>query len=756
MAKQEHPAWREESKRLDYTKKILEETLIHLAERQEQTDREVEWGRKHSAGVDSAGYDNLLISLRLQGWLAQKRRSLLAARQNPYFVRVDFWEDGRSTPEQLYIGKTSLTREGTQELVIVDWRAPVSTLYYEGRLGRAAYRCPEGEIKGELLLKRQLAVTAGELTDVLDIDITTSDEFLQPYLQASADKRLKDIVATIQAEQNRIIRAEMWKPLVVQGAAGSGKTTIALHRIAYLIYTFEKTLQPENFLIIAPSRLFLNYISAVLPELGVEQVRQTTFADLARLWLGFDFNLRDPNERLVRLLQGEGEQSLLWREAEFKSSLAWKEIMEAYFHQLEEELRPKGDFTLGAETILPTAEIRALWGTEYAALPLRKRAERLRILLENRLDRSRELQAAKLQDRCNRQVEAIKQARPDTPARRELVVALIDQKNAAVEAIHTAAAQAVDAYLAGFELHSVLEYYHQLFCRPDRFDRLVGKWAEPELRRFIREQALSVLAAGEVETEDLAPLLYLQHRLWGIEEEVSVRHTVVDEAQDLSVYQIDVLRAILKDSSFTLLGDLSQGIHAYRGVRSWPEVLSEVFRGSAAFQTLELSYRTTVEIMHVAQRVLAALPEAKEYPSRPVIRHGEPVGLHRRAGSDRADDLIDAVRRLRAAGGGAVAVIGKAMAECRALSAWFNAAGEAHQLLTGREDEYRGGLVIAPAYLVKGLEFDAVLLADVSPGQYQNTPTDIRLLYVAMTRAMHLLEIYYLGEPSPLLHGINK
>ena len=193
----------------------------------------------------------------------------------------------------IYIGKTSLLREGAFTPLVVDWRAPVANLYYEGRLGENTYES-EGDIyEGELLLKRQIAIENAQLVDFIDVDITTNDAFLQASLEASADKRLKDIASTIQAEQNRVIRANMRRPLIVQGVAGSGKTTIALHRIAYFIYTYEKTFNPETFMILAPNRLFINYISEVLPELGVEKVKQTTFIDFMSELIGKKINLVD-------------------------------------------------------------------------------------------------------------------------------------------------------------------------------------------------------------------------------------------------------------------------------------------------------------------------------------------------------------------------------------------------------------------------------------------------------------------------------
>ena len=212
-------------------------------------------------------------------------------RQKPYFARVDFVENGETARDAFYLGKVMVTDHNTLEQIVIDWRAPIADLYYEGRLGEASYNCPAGNIKGEIKLKRQYFFNENGLENVMDIDITTNDEMLQPFLSANSDTRLKNIIATIQAEQNKIIRADMWQPLIVQGVAGSGKTTIALHRIAYLIYNYDKKFFPEEFLIIAPNKFFLNYISNVLPDLGVDRVGQSTYEEIAFEVIGSTFEI---------------------------------------------------------------------------------------------------------------------------------------------------------------------------------------------------------------------------------------------------------------------------------------------------------------------------------------------------------------------------------------------------------------------------------------------------------------------------------
>lgn len=219
----DHPDYHQERKNLQYTKQYVERELQKTIVEKERIDQKVDYGFKHVNSEGSQDYIDLLVNTQLQGYQAIRLKNLTKAVQKPYFARIDFQEETSDHVERLYIGKVSLARDEDQKILIVDWRAPISNLYYEGRLGDASYTCPDGNIDGKLSLKRQFTIDEGKLLNIFDIDITTSDELLQSCLGANADNRLKDIVSTIQEEQNRIVRADMWKPLIVQGAAGSGK-----------------------------------------------------------------------------------------------------------------------------------------------------------------------------------------------------------------------------------------------------------------------------------------------------------------------------------------------------------------------------------------------------------------------------------------------------------------------------------------------------------------------------------------------------
>ncbi|SDJ11119.1 hypothetical protein [Alteribacillus bidgolensis] len=246
MADREHQELQKERAHFEETKTYIREVLEKSLKDQQGYQRNIKHALVELDHLDSSlSYVNTLSNAQLLDMTTKEFRNLLNIQDNPYFSRIDFTPKDTEQTEQLYIGKTSLSRKDTHEPVIVDWRSPIANLYYEGSLGEASYEAEGQTHEGELSLKRQYVVEDGELEEIRDIDITARDQMLQAALTTNAEKRLKDIVSTIQSEQNRIIRAEMNKPLIVQGVAGSGKTTIAMHRIAYFIYTYAETFNPS-------------------------------------------------------------------------------------------------------------------------------------------------------------------------------------------------------------------------------------------------------------------------------------------------------------------------------------------------------------------------------------------------------------------------------------------------------------------------------------------------------------------------------
>jgi len=759
MSAANHPAYKQELERCRYTLDYVEKSLERALEKRVKVGNELDNVKRHMTGDNSADYTSIMVNTMLQDTLALKVKNLYTAKGKPYFARIDFRETEASKIENLYIGKMSLARDEDQEIIIIDWRAPIANLYYEARLGSSSYLCPGGTIEGELLLKRQFSINNGKLEEIFDIDITTNDEFLQTYLGANAENRLKEIVSTIQEEQNKIVRAPMWKPLIVQGVAGSGKTTIALHRIAYLIYTFEKSFEPENFMIIAPNRLFLNYISEVLPELGVERVKQTTFEDFSMELIGKKFRLTDANDKLNMFVNHNATKeqikhnNLVRQASVLKTSMYFKDIIDEYIKKIELSFIPKHDLTLGTKVIFSFEELNELFLTQYGMWPIAQRMNEIKKSISTRLKTSKQQFISQIESECDRKAARVRETINDETERQKIIRSAFEKKDRVLEKIEKISKTLVKDYVNSLPKLSPFQYYKDLMEDTNTFNEIVSKYSEQEVCEFTRQYTLDILDSKMLELEDLAPIIYLKYKIYGMDEKIPVRHIVIDEAQDFSAFQFYVLKKIVRDSSFTILGDLCQGIHSYRGVRQWEDIVNEVFEGKKCeFLTLEQSYRTTVEIMEAANNVIEKLENNALVRAKPVIRHGEPVELILKTDIfDTAEDIVVRIKASKNKGHKTIAVICKTMEECEQLLPLLKKADKNISIITGNEKEYKSGIVLVPSYLSKGLEFDVVLISNANSQNYTENELDIKLLYVAMTRPLHELCIYYVGERSMLL-----
>lgn len=759
MSALSHPDYNMEIERLSYTLEYLKNYNKNVQGEKHRIDKEVEYGLSHYNSDNAEQFNELVINKSIMDSLSQKLKNVDKSLSKPYFARVDFVEEGTRNKQNLYIGKISLMRDRDQELIIIDWRAPVATLYYEGRLGKASFHSPDGEISGEIKLKRQYTIENADLKEIYDIDITTNDEFLQAALGSSKDNRLKDIVSTIQAEQNRVIRADMWKPLVVQGAAGGGKTTIALHRIAYLLYNYESSLSPKNFMIIAPNRFFLSYISEVLPDLGVENVIQTTFEDFALSVIGKKFKLKNPHEKLSVLINNKyknfkHENETIKTISTYKSSLEFKDAIESYMRIIEDTIIPKEDFNIETFTLVKYEKIRELFIKEYKSLPMIKRINEIKKTLVNTLKQNKGPIIEGVIAMYDEKILEVKENMGDCDKRRKIIIDIADTRDALVEKIKKRSKTIVKEYLDKCKVLSPLEYYKNLLIDKTLFYNITSTYIDENIAEGVRVQTLSNIESNTMEMEDLAPLMFIRELTQGLEEKITVRHVVIDEAQDFSEFQLFILRKLIGGNSFTILGDLCQGIYSYRGITDWEKVSKKVFgEDNFSMLTLEQSYRTTIEIMEAASKVINFLNDPNLPNPKPVIRHGDAVEVAEKSTfSEVSKDIAKKINIVLKEGFKSVAIICKTLEECKKVKEELKSYGLKVDIITGSESEYSGGVVLIPCYLVKGLEFDVVIVANGSKEAYSTEALDVKLLYIAMTRPLHRLYIYSIGEKAEMLY----
>lgn len=765
MLAKKHTDYTLEHERLEYTKEYVEKTLEATEAYRNSSKASIKEALTEMDEHDSSqNYIDVLINTKFIEIADRNYDGLMKARKKPYFSRIDFREQGRERVDSIYIGKTSLYRAEDEIPLIVDWRAPIANVYYEGRIGETSYESEGVTQQGELLLKRQFTIDNGELKEILDVDITTNDAFLQAALEGSAEDKLKDIASTIQAEQNRVIRADMAKPLIVQGAAGSGKTTIALHRIAYFIYTYEKLFDPESFMIIAPNRLFINYISEVLPELGVEKVVQTTFIDLMADLVGTKYKLMDPSTKLIDLIHASADVEstnamnlMKWASA-FKGSICFKEIVDAYVKDIVSRFTPSEDFSLEGHVIVAQERIEQMITESVSYLPLYKSVNEIKKTLKTQL----KLHTAELSDttqnKYDRQIRKLWNTVEPSEERRLKIVHLIDTRDKRLEEIREASRTLVRKYLAKFPRVDLLNCYKELVCSEMLMHRYSKQPLQSEQVAHLCRFSADLLARKRLELEDYAPLVYLKHRLMGFESDLGIRSVVIDEAQDFSIFQLVSLKAIFNTEMFTLLGDISQGIHSYRGIQNWADVQEHVFKTKDSnYMTLIQSYRTTIEVMELANVVITKLNNPQIVLASPVIRHGEKPEIHiYQTEKPLLKSLEKKIRHLQKENFKSIAIICKTKDECSCVEKHLvHAKGIDALLLSEVEDHYEAGVVIVPSYLAKGLEFDVVLIVNLQE-QYREEELDIKLLYVAMTRALHRLCIFHLEDRIPLLEGISE
>jgi DNA helicase II / ATP-dependent DNA helicase PcrA len=739
----EHKDYQAEVERLEFTKEYIK-TVLEISKGNKEFF--VENMKQAFADLDpsdsSAGYTNLLANATFLELAETELKRLESIIGKPYFSRINFTSSGDQKEEILYIGKASLFDRVEQKPIIVDWRSPIANVYYDGRLGDVTYEAYGETQSGFLSLKRQYEIEEGILKEIRDIDLTTHDELLQKSLSGKADNRLTEIVATIQNEQNEVIRASLKHPIIVQGAAGSGKTTIALHRISYFLYSFGYQFPPEKLMILAPNRLFIDYISAVLPELGVNKINQTTFIDFMKSCLGKKIKLFSPNTKLITLLEGNEKSKTLQWVSTYKGSLEFKELIDRYVYEMELSLAPTEDFIVEKSLLMKGKKLKRLFLREYTYLPIYKRIDKIKNLLANDIKIKKSIMLSKITTKYDDALDkALFTTKMEEEKRKQKVVTIMDLKDERIKKIEQESKVAVKNYMKAFVKKDIFTVYKELMTSEELLKKYSMTLSEKKCK-VLSQYCKRIFAKDAYELEDLAPLFYLKAKLEGIDEKFKMRSIFIDEAQDYSYFQFAALKEGFETDLFTIVGDLAQGIHSYRGLNSWEPLLTEIFP-NANYQALQKSYRTTVEIMNLANDILSIM--RKDLPKVvPVIRHGDKPRFTKVDPSNLKqvrEALEGDITSLKEEDLHSIAIIGRTEKECQRIYQMLETSRLPIQLLEEKEDMKKGNVVILPSYLSKGLEFDAVLIVTLEEA-YTEVELDIKLLYVAMTRPMHRLYMY--------------
>lgn len=690
-----------EEKKLEEVSNILNEEMLSYINKRKFVTQYILDYRKNAVEEYKDDEDKLIEYFDHERYVKEqafttidkKLKELTILKESPYFGRVTFNDLEFDQKDTLYVGRFGVTPEGSYEPVIVDWRAPVASLFYHGSLGEASYTSPDGPIKCDIEGRRQIIVKKGELKGVFDSAIDVKDDILQMVLSNNSSDKLKDVIMTIQQEQDEIIRKERTSNIVVNGVAGSGKTTIALHRVAYLLYNYRKELE-DKVLILGPNGIFMEYISQVLPSLGEVGVKQETFASFALKEMDSELYIMSFDKYLEKILSKDKE---FIEDAKYKNSYEIikdldnlvKEMDKDYFHV--EDVKYFGDLVISKE------EIEEMFNKHYEYMPLFRRSEKIKRIILSKIKDKRDEKVWELNEEIRKEKEKL------TPE--EL---LIEENN--------------------------LEFRRKLRIREIVKEVMDSR---AKLDSWIsREDVLDIYDRfngnkKEYTINDLAPILYLAIKLEGKKATKDYRHVVIDEAQDYSPLQFKVVRELTGTKYFTVVGDVNQRLIKYSDLAPMME-LGKIFDDvNPEIYNLNKSYRSTYEIMEYANKYL------DEDRIIPIVRHGksvEEIEFHNN--EELSESIIESLKEFSNEGLESIAIITRDKEE---LEKVYNLiSNKVHLVKFDNEDVlYKGGNVIIPSYFAKGLEFDGVIIVDNGSSKDENEDL---IKYIMSTRALHRLK----------------
>ncbi len=646
---------------------------------------------------------------------------------SPYFGRIDFIENGDENAEKYYIGIANLIND-RYDILLYDWRAPVSSMFYDYEIGEAGYKCPEGIIRGKVMLKRQYKINNGKIEYMFDSNLKIDDEILQEILSKSVDNKMKTIITTIQREQNKIIRNEEYKNLIVQGPAGSGKTSIALHRTAYLLYKHRENIGPQNIIIFSPNQIFNDYISDVLPLLGEDNMLQTTFKEYMHNTLGGELKKEDYCDMMEYILASKDKPAYQKRirNIKYKSSLEFTDILKKYVSYVGKADRNFNDITFRDKLIISSMDLHELYYKDYFQLPLKGRLQKLRARILFLLEPYEKERIEEVMDELDD------------------LGSYIDKAEIAKKSTAIVKGEMKDIYseidrITKFDL---VDIYKKLIENLELFSE--SSDAEKEIDE-IKSYTLENLKAQQLYYEDQPPLLYLMGALGDLPKTSEIKYVIIDEAQDYTPLQYEIFYQLFNHAGITMLGDLDQSINPFMNVGDYHNI-SHIFpQDNTCLMNLMKSYRSTREITKFSRRLLN-----REITDESVERYGDkPIVLGFSREEAIKEKILEDIKIYKGKGYKSIGIITRTKKEANEVHGFLKAKVPVKVIISD-EEGYLNGAVIIPAYLAKGLEFDVVLIYNAGNENYCCEEERL-LLYTACTRALHILCVYYSGKLTPLL-----
>lgn len=790
--------WQQEQERLEQIKMKLQERIARL-------EPEVTGLSNQANEIRRRFYEEVTINTSTQEdfeetfYTIQQQSALLAERErghqmvvqqsknmkrllpSPYFGRIDFKEDGLGIAEQIYVGVSSFVEEDGLSFLIYDWRTPIASLYYDYSPGPASYVTPSGDIEGTMELKRQFQIQNGVIRNMFDASETIGDELLQQVLGKGADSQMKSIVATIQKEQNRIIRNEKSRMLIVQGAAGSGKTSAALQRVAYLLYKHRQSIKADQIVLFSPNPMFSSYISTVLPELGEENIQQATFQEYLDYWLGSSLRPEDSFDQMEYVLTQRGTPGYEARlqGIEYKASAAFLQALQNFGVWLGQEGMLFNGLWLRERELITGEQIRSQFYSYDRSLPLLNRIVLLQEWLLKELTTLERLEreASWVEDELN-YLDSDQYAEVFGMLHKDREVFDLAEQYASIHEKMTKT-QREDEGDFNFALKEegllrkrlVKEYfmplrkrvkklsfvdikaiYSQLFVEEAAYRKRSNAVVLPPLWSEICRQTKEALLRNELFYEDATPYLFVKELIEGVRTNTEIRHVFVDEGQDYSPFQYEYLKKLFPRARMTVLGDFGQAIFMQSTSLDATDSPIVTLFGKDDTDLIRLvrSYRSTKEIVEFTRSMLPGGEEIE-----PFERRGQKPLLTRTNNGEKLHAQIAAdIAVLKAEGFDSIAVITKTAAESQKAYEALRIYGvDKLQLISKETPSFEKGVMVIPVYLAKGVEFDAVLVYNASSEAY-GRESERKLLYTACTRAMHRLNLYAMDGWSPFVEAL--
>ncbi|KRM69356.1 DNA helicase [Apilactobacillus ozensis DSM 23829 = JCM 17196] len=651
---------------------------------------------------------------------------------SPYFGRIDIKDDDEPEIEKLYIGTSSFV-DKNQEFLVYDWRAPISSIYYNGTLGKTSYQTPVGNQQTELKKKRQFSIKAGQIKNMFDTNETVGDEMLQNVLGQHNDEKMQNIVSTIQKEQNDIIRDTKSDLLIVQGAAGSGKTSTLLQRIAFLLYHSRDSLDADQIVLFSPNRLFARYISDVLPSLGERNMQQVTFSEFVA------HRLEGLNVETIfdKYEISSSDHELKNDVSEIKGSNQFIKAIENYCNKIDGSEIAFNNISLDGEIYFSKEHIESI----YDELPKLMQSKDKFLQTKNTLikELKKIINDSVSKPWVDKAIDNLNSEQYHDLLKDYKISMFqdeIDERNYIAKTIVKNKLQKVyDAIFNGNFFDPYIQYMNFLNSLDEKIIP----------NKVIKEFSQN-LEFHKISLDDVAPLLYLRSILTGDGQNQKIKYLFVDEMQDYSIAQLTYIKHAFPNAKLNLMGDSEQAL--FKNVETPEQLLQKL---NNAFPTnhsrlikLNRSYRSTYEITNFAKSILP-----KNNDIEPFNRKGKMPKILIRKNENQAIDSI--LKEIKSLGNKNKAIITKNMQEAKYL--YRHLYNTINVTLMSDKDRSipEESLIIIPVYLAKGLEFDSVIAWNVSQENYSYSNKLLGTLYTIITRAMHQLTLVSIGKVSNII-----